>query len=218
MEGWETRGLYRARATRPAPARPTGACWDPEPPPARTPRVSRIRPGLRLRPRSRLSRLGSRAFKEPSARPRPSRLRALLHVTSPAPAPTRVRPRGPRRLRGCPGNCSPAGVRGSAPRRWLQCGHPAPPPSPPGCPSASRLRPSRGLSRVRLCLSLLSLVPTPLPPALRQKLRGVVGRERDNSGVQSSRALPPLRQWLGDSDWEPGSHRLGSLSNQKQQT
>lgn len=131
VEGWETWRLYRARATRPAPARPTGACCDSELPRAGAPRVSLVRPGLRLRPRSHLSRLGSRAFKEPSARPRPARLRALLHVMSPAPAPTPAGPRGPGRLGGCPGNCSPRVQEGSAPRHWLQCGHPAQPLSPP---------------------------------------------------------------------------------------
>lgn len=52
-------------------------------------RVSEVGPGLRLRSQSRFSRFGSRAFKEPSARPRPGHPRAPLHVTSPAPAPPR---------------------------------------------------------------------------------------------------------------------------------
>lgn len=52
-------------------------------------RVSEVSPGLRLRPQSRFSRFGSRAFKEPSTRPRPGHPRAPLHVTSPAPAPPR---------------------------------------------------------------------------------------------------------------------------------
>lgn len=52
-------------------------------------RVSEVGPGLRLRSQSRFSWFGSRAFKEPSARPRPGHPRAPLHVTSPAPAPPR---------------------------------------------------------------------------------------------------------------------------------
>lgn len=126
-------------------------------------RVSETSPGLRLRPQSRLSRLGWRAFKKPSARPRPDRPRAPLHVTSPAPVP-RAPPPSARRptpaVGGRGGDSSP-----EVQERRATSQRPSP-------PSGARVPEAVNGQ----ALSLLSFVPGPLAATLRQKPRRVAGR------------------------------------------
>lgn len=197
VEGWETWRLYRAKATRPAPAIPSGACWIPELPRATAPGVLAVGWGLCLQPRSHLSWLSSRAFKEQSALPRP---RAPLHVTSPAPAPPSRSP------------ASPPEPGGSAAAQGTAAG---------GCERevhlGARVWTPRSACLVYTELSLHSasgyaggyprldsagpfcpLSPLHSHPLSDRSCAGPLGESWDNSGVQSSSALffpTPVPGW-----------------------
>lgn len=143
--------------------------------------------------RSRLSRLGSRAFKELSARPPRPPPPQRLHVTSPAPGPH------PSRL---PGELQPAVQVGGAPRL---------PPSPGSPPSAQCIRPRRAMPGAGSAVLCSHSAPC------GSQIEAVLGQSPWEKGGTILGCSPLPRWWLGDSDQEPGPPRV-RMSLQPEET
>lgn len=177
-------------------------------------RFSEVSPGLRLRPQSRFSRFGSRAFKEPSARPRPGHPPRASPRDEPRPrprlpAPLPLVPSGVTPARR-PSGCSAAAVGDSSPS--------APGEVRPRSASVSTKRPpgSRGCPRPGSAGLFCPL--SPLPSLMLSE--AAPGRW-ENAGT----LLGPVLQGpssphagAGCSAREPGSHTFATPSKETRQT